>query len=83
MTFTTFFTAMGVKKNAGGFFVAVDAVQLLSAADAIAAAERLAGRHMGAVAFSRQGDPDTGDFEVAIELAKFGALPEDLSSIFA
>ncbi|MCR9061647.1 MAG: hypothetical protein NXI02_30265 [Rhodobacteraceae bacterium] len=83
MTATTYFTAMGVEQNESGFFVAVDAIQVLSANDAIEAAQRLAHTHMGAVAFSRQGDLESGEFADAVELAKFGELPDDLSSIFA
>jgi hypothetical protein len=35
--------------------------------------------HTGAVAFSRTGDPATGDFSDATVLQKFGDVPEDLS----
>jgi hypothetical protein len=36
--------------------------------------------HTGAVAFSRTGDPATGDFRDAIVLGKFGSVPDDLSA---
>jgi hypothetical protein len=32
----------------------------------------------GAVAFSRQGNPDTGEFEDAVILKAFGEVPDDL-----
>jgi hypothetical protein len=35
--------------------------------------------HVGAVAFSRSGDPATGDFGDAKLLRKFGDVPDDLS----
>jgi hypothetical protein len=35
--------------------------------------------HTGAVAFSRTGDPATGDFHDATVLRKFGVVPDDLS----
>ena len=35
--------------------------------------------HVGAVAFSRTGDPATGDFANAKVLKKFGDVPDDLS----
>jgi hypothetical protein len=35
--------------------------------------------HVGAVAFSRTGDPATGDFSDAQVIRKFGDVPEDLS----
>jgi hypothetical protein len=37
--------------------------------------------HTGAVAFSRTGDPATGDFRDAIVLRKFGDVPDDLSAL--
>jgi hypothetical protein len=37
--------------------------------------------HTGAVAFSRTGDPATGDFSDATVLRKFGDVPDDLSSL--
>jgi hypothetical protein len=35
----------------------------------------------GAVAFSRTGDPATGDFSDAKFIRKFGDVPDDLSSL--
>jgi hypothetical protein len=37
--------------------------------------------HTDAVAFSRTGDPATGDFRDATVLRKFGDLPDDLSAL--
>jgi hypothetical protein len=37
--------------------------------------------HVGAVAFSRSGDPATGDFSDAKLIRKFGDVPEDLSAL--
>ena len=37
--------------------------------------------HVGAVAFSRTGDPATGDFSDAKVIRKFGEVPDDLSSL--
>lgn len=37
--------------------------------------------HTGAVAFSRAGDPATGNFRDAIVLRKFGDVPDDLSGL--
>jgi hypothetical protein len=36
---------------------------------------------IGAVAFSRTGDPATGDFGDAQVIRKFGDVPDDLSSL--
>jgi hypothetical protein len=37
--------------------------------------------HAGAVAFSRTGDPATGDFSDAKVIRKFGDVPTDLSAL--
>ena len=37
--------------------------------------------HTGAVAFSRTGDPATGNFSDAIVLRTFGDVPDDLSAL--
>ena len=37
--------------------------------------------HVGAVAFSRTGDPATGEFGDATVIRKFGDVPEDLSTL--
>ena len=37
--------------------------------------------HVGAVAFSRTGDPASGDFSDAKVIRKFGDVPTDLSSL--
>jgi hypothetical protein len=37
--------------------------------------------HTGAVAFSRTGDPATGDFSDTTVLRKFGDVPDDLSAL--
>jgi hypothetical protein len=37
--------------------------------------------HTGAIAFSRTGDPATGDFREARVLGKFGDVRDDLSAL--
>jgi hypothetical protein len=37
--------------------------------------------HTGAVAFSRTGDPATGEFKDATVLRSFGDVPADLSAL--
>jgi hypothetical protein len=37
--------------------------------------------HVGAVAFSRTGDPAMGDFSDAKVIKKFGDVPDDLSAL--
>jgi hypothetical protein len=38
--------------------------------------------HVGAVAFSRTGNPATGDFSDAEVIRKFGDVPDDLSTLY-
>ena len=37
--------------------------------------------HVGAIAFSRSGDPATGEFGDAKLIRKFGDVPDDLSAL--
>ena len=39
--------------------------------------------NVGAVAFSRTGDPDLGKFEDAVVLAKIGEVPTNLTMLFS
>ncbi|SDJ52980.1 hypothetical protein SAMN05216338_10533 [Bradyrhizobium sp. Rc2d] len=60
-----------------------EAVECLSANAAVMRAEALS-RKPGcavAVAFSRTGDPSSGDFSDAKLIRKFGEVPDDLSTM--
>ena len=63
--------------------VAGEAMECFSANAAVMRAEALARKpgHAGAVAFSRSGDPATGDFGDAKLIRKFGDVPDDLSTL--
>jgi hypothetical protein len=58
-------------------------VECTSASAAIVRAEALSriDGNIGAVAFSRTGDPSLGDFEDAVLLRAFGDVPSDLSGL--
>jgi hypothetical protein len=60
-----------------------EAVECTSASAAIMRAERLARTegHIGAVAFSRTGNPASGEFGDAVLLRSFGEVPSDLSGL--
>jgi hypothetical protein len=60
-----------------------EAVECTSANAVIRSAERMARTesHIGAVAFSRTGDPGSGEFSDAVVLKAFGDLPDDLSEL--
>jgi hypothetical protein len=61
-----------------------EAIECPSAGTAILRAEvlsRIRG-NIGAIAFSRTGDPNVGVFEDAVVLKKFGDIPIDLSMLY-
>jgi hypothetical protein len=58
-----------------------EGVECTSASAAVMRAEALSRKeeHIGAVAFSRTGDPSLGEFADAVLLRAFGDVPSDLS----
>ena len=60
-----------------GDYFAYDPIEAQSEAGAIARAKTEADEWGGAVAFSRVGDPDTGVFQDAVILARFGETPSE------
>jgi hypothetical protein len=60
-----------------------EAVECFNPNAAVMRAEALSRQegHVGAVAFSRAGDPATGDFSDAKVIRGFGDVPEDLSGL--
>ncbi|MGA8610131.1 MAG: hypothetical protein WB760_00150 [Xanthobacteraceae bacterium] len=57
------------------------AVECQSEADAIRRAQAMSRdeANAGAVAFSRRGDPNLGEFEDAVILKSFGQVPDDFA----
>ena len=68
---------------ADGSVVVGEPIECLSPTAAIERAQGLwkVFGHTGAVAFSRTGDPATGEFSDATVLRKFGDVPDDLSAL--
>lgn len=60
-----------------------EAVECFNPNAAVTKAEALSRKagNVGALAFSRTGDPSTGDFGDATVIRKFGEVPEDLSTL--
>jgi hypothetical protein len=56
---------------------------MLQSAAVVMRAEALSRKegHVGAVAFSRSGDPATGEFSDVRVFRKFGDVPDDLSAL--
>jgi len=79
----TYYVAMPFLQDDAGMMVAGAAEECQSPATALRRAEmlsRTAGA-IGAVAFSRSGDPMAGEFSDAKLLRKFGEVPDDLSEL--
>jgi hypothetical protein len=82
MTEVTYFVALPFDV-ADGSVVVGEPIECPSPATAIDRAQglwKILG-HAGAVAFSRFGDPATGNFSDATVLRKFGDVPDDLSAL--
>jgi hypothetical protein len=75
----TFYVVIPFHQNAQGDIEPGLAREAINAALAERLARRLAAEHVGAIAFSRTGDRETGEFQDAVVLAKFGEV--DLSAV--
>ena len=73
----TYYVAMGFERDPEGELVALDPMEAQSSTQAISRARSLATTKAGAIAFSRTGDPDVGEFEDAKVLWQSGEVPVD------
>lgn len=78
MSSTTYYVVQPFEMTKGGRLVPASPMPVQSGEQARRSAERQAATKAGAIAFSRTGDPETGDFEDAVILGAFGQVPEDL-----
>ena len=79
----TYYVALPFLQDDGASPVAGTAEECQTSTSALRRAEILsrAAGHIGAVAFSRTGDPMMGEFSEAKVLRKFGSVPDDLSGL--
>jgi len=79
----TYYVAMSFLQDDTGTLVPGAAEECQTPASALRRAETLsrAAGNIGAVAFSRSGDPMTSEFSDAKLLKKFGHVPDDLSEL--
>lgn len=82
MTDVTYFVALPFVPSEDGVAPG-EPVECSSANAAVIKAEMLSRKsgHAGAVAFSRSGDPDVGEFKDAVMIRAFGVVPDDLSAL--
>lgn len=83
MADVTYYVAMPFQQDDTGSPVAGAAEECQSSSGALRRAEALSHTAgcVGAVAFSRTGDPMIGEFGDAQLLRKFGQVPDDLSGL--
>jgi len=62
-------------RNEDDFLVAEPPIERPSAAAAVSKGRELARTKAGVIAFTRRGDPATGEFQPAVELIRIGDLP--------
>jgi hypothetical protein len=55
------------------------AIEVRCAEEARSIASRIEGPDQGAVAFSKTGDPQPGEWEDAVILSRYGDVPDDLT----
>lgn len=82
MTEVTYFVALPFVVADDGI-AAGEPIECFNPTAVVMKAEALSRKegHIGAVAFSRTGDPATGDFGDAKVIRKFGEVPDDLSTL--
>ena len=74
----TYHVVITFDRNAEGDLKSGEAREVLSSVVAERRARALALEHAGALAFSRTGDPTTGEFQDAVILVQFGEVDLDL-----
>ncbi|WP_454917339.1 hypothetical protein [Xanthobacter sediminis] len=73
----TFYVVQPYKQGRRGVLVACQAREARNAADAQRIAERMAAMAAGAVAFSREVDPDSDDADPPVLIASYGRVPDE------
>jgi hypothetical protein len=76
---TTYFVVLPFSRTEDGDFLAEAAIEVRSAEQAKAIAARMEGPERGAVAFSKTGDPQLGEWDDAVILGRYDDVPDDLA----
>lgn len=83
MASITYYVALPIVRTEDGDLLPGEGVEALNAWQAQSRARGLSLHHPGAIAFSRTGDPASGDFEPAVVIGRYGELPGDLEAFMA
>jgi hypothetical protein len=82
MARTTYYVALAVARSDDGSLAAEVGIECPNPKAAVGRARGLAAQaKTGAVAYSRTGEPELGEFDPAVVLATFGEVPDDLSEL--
>lgn len=79
----TYFVVQSFERGKKGGLVADQPVEAQGLEHAMRMAERLSRVKAGVVAFSRRGDPATGDYEDAVIMATYGSFSEGEQMVLA
>ncbi|TJV19665.1 hypothetical protein [Mesorhizobium sp.] len=71
----TYFVVQSYEKTAKGALAAATPIQVQDEQHAMRLAEKLSQTNAGVIAFSRSGDPASGEYEDARVLCSYGSLP--------
>ena len=74
----TYYVVVPFGKDEEGNLVPLEPMEAPNGDAARRRAQAVAGTHAGAVAFSRTGDPDLGEFGDAVVLATFGEVEKNM-----
>ncbi len=74
----TYFVVQSFERGHKGMLISDAPQEARSAEQALAVALRLAAAKAGVVAFSRTGDPESGEFADAVILAQHGTVPGEV-----
>jgi hypothetical protein len=83
MSEVTYYVALPFVAAAAAGIAPAEAIECFNPNAAVMKAEALSRKpgHVGAIAFSRTGDPATGKFGDATVIGKFGEVPGDLTAL--
>lgn len=75
----TYFAVLPFSRTQDGDFLAEAAIEVRNADQARSTARQMAGTDRGAVAFSKTGNPQIGEWDDAVVLGRYGDVPDDLA----
>ena len=81
MSTFTFHVALPFVRDDEGHLCPDQPIECPSPAAGVSRARAAAANRAGAIAFSRTGDPDVGEYADAVILARIGDVPTDLEGV--